>query len=52
MGYVVGKIVVVRNLGYTMKRENERKDRGERDDMLNEADGDTFLGDEGPVGDS
>ena len=31
-----------------MKRENERRDRGERDDKLKGVDEDVFLGDDDP----
>ena len=48
MGYLVGNIAFVGSLWYIMKRENERRDRGERDDRLTEADGNIFLGDEDP----
>ena len=48
MGYVAVNIVFTSILWYMMKRENERRDRGERDDRLKNADEDVFLGDDDP----
>jgi len=48
MGYVAGNIVFTSILWYMMKRENERRDRGERDDRLKNADENVFLGDDDP----
>jgi hypothetical protein len=48
MGYLVGNIIFVSILWYVLKGENERRDRGERDDRLKDADKDVFLGDDDP----
>ena len=48
MGYLVGNIVVVSILWYILKSENERRDRGERDDRLKDVGEDAFLGDDDP----
>lgn len=48
MGYLVGNIAAVSTLWCVLKSENERRDRGERDDRLKNADGDVFLGDDDP----
>ena len=48
LGYLVGNIVVTGTLWYIMKRENERRDRGERDGRLKDVDEGAFLGDEDP----
>ena len=48
MGYIVGNIVFTSILWYVLKRENERRDRGERDDRLKDADEGVFLGDDDP----
>ena len=48
LGYLVGNIVFVSTLWYVMKRENRRRDRGERDDRLKGASEDVFLGDDDP----
>jgi hypothetical protein len=48
MGYLVANIIVVSTLWYVLKAENERRDRGERDDRLKEIDEGVFLGDDDP----
>jgi len=48
VSYLVGNIVVVSTLWYVLKKENERRDRGERDDRLKEVDAGVFLGDDDP----
>jgi len=48
MGYLVGNIIVVSILWYILSSENARRDRGERDDRLKDADEDVFLGDDDP----
>ncbi|KAF9647256.1 MFS general substrate transporter [Thelephora ganbajun] len=48
MGYLVGNIIVVSILWYIMHSENKRRDRGERDDRLKDADEGVFLGDDDP----
>ena len=48
MGYLVGNIVVVSTLWYVLKRENERRGRGERNDRLKDVDAGIFLGDDDP----
>ena len=48
MGYVAGNLVFTSILWYMMKRENERRDRGERDDRLKDVGDDVFLGDDDP----
>jgi len=48
MGYLVGNIVVVCTLWYVLKKENERRDRGERNDRLKDVDAGIFLGDDDP----
>ena len=48
IGHLVGNVVVVSILWYIMHRENERRDRGERDDRLREVEKGVFLGDDDP----
>ena len=48
MGYLVGNIIVVSTLWYVLKKENERRDRGGRDDRLREVNEGVFLGDDDP----
>ncbi|KAF9649711.1 MFS transporter [Thelephora ganbajun] len=48
MGYLVGNIVVVTTLWYTLKSENARRDRGERDHRLKDVNEGVFLGDDDP----
>ena len=48
MGYLVGNIIAVSTLWYVLKKENERRDRGERDDRLKEVNEGVFLGDDDP----
>ena len=48
MGYLVGSIVVVSLLWYVLNKENERRERGERDGRLKDADEGIFLGDDHP----
>ena len=48
MGYLVANIIIVSALWYILKNENERRDRGERDDRLKDAGEDVFLGDDDP----
>ena len=48
MGYLVGNIIVVGTLWYVLKKENERRDRGERDDRLKKVNEGVFLGDDDP----
>ena len=48
MGYLIGNMVFTSILWYVMKRENGRRDQGERNDRLRNAGEDAFLGDEDP----
>ena len=48
MGYLVGNIIVVSILWYILKKENERRDRGERDGRLKDVADGVFLGDNDP----
>jgi len=48
LGYLVGNIIFVSILWYMMTKENERRDRGERNDRLKDAGDDVFLGDDDP----
>ena len=48
MGYLVGNIVVVSTLWYVLESENARRDRGERNGRLENAEEDVFLGDDDP----
>ena len=48
VGYLVANIIVVSTLWYILKTENERRDRGERDDRLWKIDEGVFLGDDDP----
>ena len=48
MGYLAGNIIVVSILWYILSSENARRDRGERDDRLKDADKGVFLGDDDP----
>jgi len=48
LGYLAANIVFVCILWHVLKKENERRDRGERDDRLKGVDEDAFLGDDDP----
>jgi len=48
VGYLVANLVLVSILWYVLKSENARRDRGERDDRLKDADKELFLGDDDP----
>ncbi|KAL8715207.1 MAG: hypothetical protein Q9220_001165 [cf. Caloplaca sp. 1 TL-2023] len=48
LGYLCMNVVVVGTLWMVLKKENARRDRGERDDRLVNIDEDEWLGDEDP----